>query len=121
MKQHYKEPNIYTSMYGKVYVCDHPIYNSCTLFNIDENGLAVIQQRFNEITKVTYWSDIDPWLTDELYLNPNFLEYFEKNSRQCSDKGLYPTVTIRQIMWALRMKPLIKEFWETVFDRKIVL
>ena len=30
--------------------------------------------------------------------------------------GLYPTVTIRQIMWALKMKPLPKQPWETVFD-----
>lgn len=28
----------------------------------------------------------------------------------------YPTVTIRQIMWALKMKPLPKQPWETVFD-----
>ena len=31
--------------------------------------------------------------------------------------GLYPTVTIRQIMWALKIKPIPKERWETVFDR----
>ena len=32
--------------------------------------------------------------------------------------GLYPTVTVRQIMWALKMKPIQKERWETVFDRR---
>ena len=32
--------------------------------------------------------------------------------------GLYPTVTIRQIMWALKMKPIKRERWETVFDRR---
>lgn len=32
--------------------------------------------------------------------------------------GLYPTVNVRQLMWALRMKPMRKERWETVFDRK---
>lgn len=32
--------------------------------------------------------------------------------------GLYPTVTVRQMMWALKMKPMPKERWETVFDRK---
>ena len=32
--------------------------------------------------------------------------------------GLYPTVTIRQIMWQLRMKPLPRKRWETYFDRK---
>lgn len=34
---------------------------------------------------------------------------------KCTD-GLYPTVTIRQIMWALKMKPLPRERWETCFD-----
>lgn len=28
----------------------------------------------------------------------------------------FPTVTVRQLMWALRMKPLKKERWETSFD-----
>jgi hypothetical protein len=32
--------------------------------------------------------------------------------------GLYPTVTVRQIMWSLKMKPIPKEKWETVFDRR---
>lgn len=31
---------------------------------------------------------------------------------------IYPTVSIRQIMHALRMKLLPKERWKTVFDRK---
>jgi len=29
-----------------------------------------------------------------------------------------PTVTVRQIMWALKMKPIKKEKWETCFDRR---
>ena len=32
--------------------------------------------------------------------------------------GLFPTVTVRQLMWALKMKPIAKECWETVFDRR---
>ena len=32
--------------------------------------------------------------------------------------GLYPTVTIRQIMWALKMKPIQRQRWETCFDRR---
>lgn len=104
-------------MYGKVYICSHPVYNRCTLFEIGNNGLAVIQQRFNPDTKTTYWTEIDSWLTDGIYLHPRFKEYFDKRSEKCTD-GLYPTVTIRQIMWALKMKPLPKERWETVFDRK---
>lgn len=104
-------------MYGRVYICEHPVYNRCTLFEIGDKGLAVIQQRFNSEVKTTWWGEVDPWLTDELYLHPNFKEYFDKRSGICLD-GLYPTVTIRQIMWALKMKPIKRERWETVFDRR---
>ena len=117
MRYHYEKPEIYLSMYGKVYICEHLVYSKCTLFNIGGKGLAVIQQRFNSKTKSTWWGELDPWLTDDLYLNPNFKDYFDKRAEECVD-GLYPTVTVRQIMWALKMKPLPKERWETVFDRK---
>lgn len=97
----------------------HPVYNSCTLFKINERGLAVIQQRFDKDTKSIRWSEVDPWLTDDLYLNPKFKDFFDERSGVCIN-GLYPTVTIRQIMWALKMKPIKRERWETVFDRKNV-
>ena len=119
MRYHYEKPTIYLSMYGEVYSCDHPVYNRCTLFKIRDKGLAVIQQRFNSDSKSTYWSDIDPWLTDDIYLHPNFKEIFEERSETCTD-GLYPTVSVRQIMWALKMKPLPRERWETYFDRKLI-
>lgn len=117
MRYHYKKPAIYCSMYGRIYICEHPVYNSCTLFEIGNKGLAVIQQRFNSEVKTTWWGEVDPWLTDDLYLHPKFKEYFDKRARTCSG-GLYPTVTIRQIMWALKMKPIKRERWETVFDRR---
>ena len=119
MKYHYEKPKVYSSMYGETYLCDHPVYNRCTLFKIGSKGLAVIQQRFDKDTKSTWWSEIDPWLTDALYLHPKFKEYFDKRAGECTD-GLYPTVTIRQIMWAFKMKPIQKERWETVFDRREV-
>lgn len=117
MRYFFDKPEIYLSVYGERYICNHPIYDSCTLYRIGDKGLAVIQQRFDVDMKATWWSEVDPWLTDALYLNPNFLEYFEKRAGACTD-GLYPTVTLRQIMWALKMKPLPKERWETVFDRR---
>lgn len=117
MRYHYEKPLIYLSMYGKVYTCEHPVYNRCTLFEIGGKGLAVIQQRFDSQTKTTWWGEVDPWLTDDLYLHPKFKEYFNERSDKCLD-GLYPTVTIRQIMWALKMKPIPKERWETTFDRR---
>jgi hypothetical protein len=117
MRYHYEKPSIYLSKYGITYTCDHTVYNKCTLFEIDDKGIAVIQQRFDEETKTTWWSEIDPWLTDLLYLHPNFKEYFNKRAGIC-ENGIYPTVTVRQIMWALKLKPLPKNRWETCFDRK---
>lgn len=81
--------------------------------------MGVIQQRFDTDTKHTWWSEVDPWLTDDLYLHPRFKEFFDDRAGTCTD-GVYPTVTIRQIMWALKMKPIPRERWETVFDRRYI-
>lgn len=117
MRYHYEKPIIFLSNYGDTYECDHPVYDVCTLFKMDTKGLAVIQQRYDSDTKSTWWGEIDPWLTDDLYLHPKFKEFFDARSGEATD-GLYPTVTIRQIMWALKMKPIPRERWETCFDRK---
>ena len=117
MRYHYEKPAIYMSMYGTAHTCSHPVYDKCTLFQIGEKGLAVIQQRYDEKTKKTWWGEIDPWLTDMLYLHPKFKTFFDDRAGLCTD-GIYPTVTIRQIMWALKLKPLPKERWETCFDRR---
>lgn len=117
MRYHFEKPAIYLSMYGDTYSCDHPVYDKCTLYQMNNKGLAVIQQRYDEETKRTWWGEIDPWLTDELYLHPKFKEYFDNRAGDCID-GLYPTVTIRQIMWALKLKPVPKDRWETCFDRR---
>ena len=119
MRYHYEKPSIYLSKYGSTYICDHPVYNKCTLFKISDRGLAVIQQRYDLDTKNTWWSEIDPWMTDVLYLHPKFKEFFDERSGAARD-GLYPTVTIRQIMWALKLKPIQRERWETCFDRRSI-
>lgn len=117
MRYHYQKPTICSSMYGKIYICNHPVYDRCTLFTIGKRGLAVIQQRFDSDTKSTKWTEVDSWLTDALYLHPKFKEYFDLRSGECTD-GLYPTVTVRQMMWALKMKPIQRQRWETCFDRR---
>ena len=119
MRYHYDIPPVYTSMYGRTYICEHPVYDRCTLFEIGEKGLAVIQQRFDFESKTTRWSELDPWLTDDIYLHPGFKGFFDKRAAECTD-DLYPTVTIRQLMWALKMKPLPRERWETCFDRQCI-
>ena len=119
MRYHYEKPKIYSCMYGDTYICDHIVYSSCTLFKIYDKGLAVIQQRYNKENKTTFWGSIDPWLIDELYLHENFEEFFNDRGGTATD-GIYPTVTIRQIMWGLKMKPLPRERWETCFDRRSI-
>ena len=119
MRYHYEKPAMSVAVFGEIYRCNHPVYAACTLFRMEEGdrGLAVIQQPFDEHTKHTWWGPLDPWLANDLYLHPAFREYFDRRAEYCSD-GLYPTVSVRQIMWALKMKPLRKARWETVFDRR---
>ena len=78
MRYHYEKPKIYMTMYGETYECDHPVYNKCTLFKMEGKGLAVIRQRYDRNTKNTWWSEIDPWLTDSLYLHKNFLKFSKR-------------------------------------------
>ena len=119
MRYYYEKPVTYSSLYGEIYECNHPVYDKCTLYRIGEKGLAVIQQRYYPDTKTTKWTEIDPWLTDNLYLHTNFKTFFDERADECID-GLYPTVTVRQIMWGLKMKPIPRERWETCFDRRII-
>lgn len=119
MRYHHEKPSIYASVYGNTYECEHPVYDKCTLFKIDQNGLLVIQQRYDNTTKKTWWGEIDPWLTDPIYLCPKFIDFFNVCSGK-SISGLYPTVTIRQIMWILKMKPIPRERLETCFDRRFI-
>lgn len=77
----------------------------------------MIQQRYDPGTKSTFWTEIDKELQDEIFLNAKFLLYFNQRAKE-PYHGIYPTITVRQLMWALRMKPLPKQRWETVFDRK---
>ena len=115
MRYHHTDTDISMPKYGESYYCDHPVYFACTLYKIGKLGLAVIQQRYNKDRKSTWRSTIEDNLKNELYLHPNFLNYFKKMAGPCVN-GCYPTVTIRQVMWALKIKPLKREPWETYFD-----
>ena len=67
-------------MYGIAYKRNHPVYDVCALYKIRNKGFCVIQQRFNNDTKSTFWSEIDPWLTDILYLHHKFKAHLDKRS-----------------------------------------
>lgn len=45
MRYHYEKPTVYKQIHGTTYACKHPIYNTCTLFKINDKGL-VVQQRY---------------------------------------------------------------------------
>lgn len=89
MRYHFEKPENYSRMYGKIYICNHPVYSRCTLYLIGKKGLAVIQQRRIPETKSTYWTEIDPWLVDTLYLNEGFKKFFDDRAGECED-NLYP-------------------------------
>ena len=117
MRYHYQPRQDTLQHYGIVYICSHPVYTQCTLYTIETRGLAVIQPRYDPKTKYTFWTEIDPELQDDIYLQPRFLECFNAYAKEPVG-DIFPTVTVRQLMWMLRMKPLPKQRWETVFDRK---
>jgi len=108
MRYYYERPIVYKSYYATVEVSDSPYYRSYTLYLIGDHGVKVIQQHFDPVTKSFWWGAIDPWLVDDIYLNENFLDWF----RSYSDVKPYPLVSVRKLMWALRMKPLPKTDWE---------
>lgn len=95
-----------------VYRCDHPMYNYCTLFKIGSKGLAVVQKRYNTKLKVAWWDCVDIALANDIFVKEGFKEFLESKAKEPDQNGLYPTISIRKIMWALRMKPLVKAYWE---------
>jgi hypothetical protein len=78
-------------------------------------GLAVVQKRFDQDEKHIYLDCVDPWLANDIYLAGGFELYFKSHAAVADENGLYPTVELRKTMWALRMKPLPKEDWESHF------
>lgn len=114
MRTFYEKPDIIVPMYGMRYECDHPRFNSCTLFERKDKGkgLIVIQQRYDPVTKHTWWNEIDPWLANDIYLSRRFREAFDKLSDVKDDKGLYPVIEVRKLMWMVRLNPMPKEPWE---------
>ena len=97
------------------YFCrlNHPLYNSCCLFETKEGtGLAIVQRYFNPKMKVYWYGAVESWIMDEVVKHDDFLPYIYKNSEEAI-LGVYPTVNIRQVMYALKMKPLKKEWWES--------
>lgn len=108
MKYHYQKPEFSLALYGEKIELDHPVYKFGTLYSKDGKGIIVVQMRC--VAKYLYWDSLDACLANDIYLSPNFDEFFTKNATD-------PPVIfqVRKLMWALRMKPLKKEYWEDYF------
>jgi hypothetical protein len=119
MRYHIKKPSIVVHVYGETYSCNHPVYNIGTLFKIKDKGLVIIQQYFDSETKQTYWSKIEDWLANAIYLHKDFMLLFNQYSGVQAN-NLYPTITVRHAMHWLKMKPITKQSWETTFDRTLI-
>ncbi len=102
----------YETIEASTYSCDHPLYDKCTLYSKGENGLAVVQNRYSPKTKVSWLGPIDNELVYAICAKDGFNEYFEKNACAADENKLYFTVSVRTLMWALKMKPLKKNIWE---------
>lgn len=105
MRYYYKKPSFYKSIYGECYKCNHPVYNECTLFKIGDKGLAVIQQRFDKLTKCTRWSKLDPWLTNDLYLHPLFKKFFVADdlNEDDSKRWMYTYEALKYVSKAFKL------------------
>ena len=119
MKGHHKRVSKFNRLCNaKLYKCNHPIYDKCTLFileGFEGYGLAVIQQRFNDSEKISWWGPIDPYLTEDISNAKSFTDFFIRHAG-LAENGIYPTIEIRKLMYALGMKPLVKEYWEVKLD-----
>ena len=77
----------------------------------NKGSFFFIRNKYIRLYERTYWTEVDSWLTDSLYLHPKFKKFFDERAGECRD-GLYPTVSIRQIMWALKMKPIQRQRYD---------
>lgn len=112
MRYYTERPGAMSRIRRYRYKCNHMLYSECTLLQDEEKGLVIVQKRFNARLKIFWYGPVESWLMDEISRQPGYTSYFDEHAEKPSD-GIYPTVTVRQIMWALRMKPLRKDEWES--------
>ena len=114
MRYWYEKPESWDRRGWKIQAFDHPLFNRGTLYlSEDERGLIIVQKRFNPATKAMWWGPIDSWIASDIYHAPGWELYFHCHARYKDRDGLYPVVAIRKVMWALKLKPMKKESWET--------
>ena len=102
--------------HAKFYTCKHPLYSAGTLYSLpDGRGIVVVQRKFNDRLKVWYWSHVEPAIAEDIWQN-SALDKYLRLYGELPEDGLYPTIPVRRLMWALGMPPIPKEYWEKEFD-----
>lgn len=96
---------------------DYPVCNRCDILYDPEAkvGLAVIQQRWNGRLKHTWWENVDRSIMDYIQYSPLLEDVFYQKAEEADEFGRFPVIEVRKLMWALKMKPMPKQFWETRF------
>lgn len=120
MKGHYQvKSKDRRPKYSKTVKCDHPLFSAYTVFREGKKGLGVIQQKFNPAYRFSWWGPIDMALANDIFESENFSGVFNRLAKEPDEAGIYPTIEVRKLMYALGMKPLKKEFWETSLSQKL--
>lgn len=110
MRYFYRTGEVCVAMYGEPIKLAHDIYRNGTLFRQDGKGLVVTRLMMHS-DKSFSWEALDPALANDIYLSERFPEFFAEHAASTD----WPIFPVRKVMWALRMKPLPKEFWEGYF------
>lgn len=86
---------------------------TAVLFFVMENGdLPLYRNITIKKPRLDGGGPVEPWLAGDIYFSNGFHGVFDELSAEADPDGLYPTITVRKIMWKLRMKPLRREYWE---------
>ena len=95
---------------------------TCTLYEANGFKLGIVQQKRDNLTGFSFhWGPIrSKKLAADIFVNNNFPKIFSEWAKKPDENGEFPITTVRKLMWALRMKPLPKERWETTFDRRFI-
>jgi len=95
--------------------CSHLVYERCTVLFDEKKCVRIVQQHYNPETRHTWWAEVDPKLLSLICCQNKSYEWFNEKAVPLDSKVI-PAYTIRQVMWALRVKPMPKLPWETSFD-----
>lgn len=103
------------AIHFEIYELDYILYDKCTLFTDGQKGLVIIQQRYSKRSKCTWWGPIEEEIANDILASGRFPGLFREKARPKDEFGLYPTLALRQALWALKIKGPKKEIWETRF------